>query len=104
MCVTLYIYPWKAQWQVGTVFVYCDGVGRRVLCLRNDIPMKQHYKRSKDPCLSVLYRFIHSCVSNRKQKFPFHPVLNLVIHKFYFLSAPKLEIGLEDDTEIKMAY
>ena len=83
--------------------------GRHCVCLlwrslRNDIPMKQHYKRSKDPCLSVLYRFIHSCVSNRKQKVPFHLVLHLVIHKLYFLSAPKLEIGLEDDTEIKMAY
>ena len=39
-------HQWIAQWQVGPVSVYCDGVGCRVLCLRHGIPVWQHIGQS----------------------------------------------------------
>ena len=35
-------YQWIAQRQVGPVSVYCEGVGRPVLCLQHGIPLWQH--------------------------------------------------------------
>ena len=37
---------WIAQRQVGSVSVYCDGVGCRVLCLRHGISVWQHIGQS----------------------------------------------------------
>ena len=39
-------HQWIAQWQVGPVSVYCDGVGCHVLCLRHGIPLWQHIGQS----------------------------------------------------------
>ena len=35
-------HQWIEQRPVGLVSVYCDGVGCHVLCLRHDIPVRQH--------------------------------------------------------------
>ena len=37
---------WIAQRQVGSISVYCDGVGCHVLCLRHGIPVWQHIGQS----------------------------------------------------------
>ena len=39
-------HQWLAQRQVGSVSVYCDGVGCHVLCLRYDIPVRRHIGQS----------------------------------------------------------
>ena len=40
------LHQWIAQRQVGSVFVYCDGVGCHVLCLRHGIPVWQRTGQS----------------------------------------------------------
>ena len=40
-------HKWIAQRQVGSVSVYCDGVGCHVLCLQHGISVGQHIGQSK---------------------------------------------------------